>query len=132
LMNPPFHDASRQQASPDHRRALAHAGPGATLAAWIRRAARLLRPRGTLSLVWRADGLLDVLVALAGGFGGVAVLPVHGKPGQGAIRILIRAVKGSRAPLELLPGLTLNNSSALPTPEAQAVLRDGASLPLAE
>lgn len=131
LMNPPFHDEISHQASPDPERALAHVGSSTTLAAWITTAAWMLQPRGTLTLIWRADGLLDVLSALAKAFGGTAVLPVHGKPGRSAIRILLRAVKGSRAPLELVPGLVLNDASGRPTPEAQAVLRDGAPLSLA-
>ena len=80
LMNPPFNDPARQRASPDRARRLAHMAPPATLAAWTRTAARLLRPRGTLCLIWRADGLGDVLAALAPAFGAVTVLPVHGKP----------------------------------------------------
>ena len=131
LMNPPFHDEISHQASPDPERAVAHVGSSTTLAAWVTTAAWMLRPRGTLTLIWRADGLLDVLSALAKAFGGTAVLPVHGKPGRRAIRILLRAVKGSRAPLELVPGLVLNDASGRPTPEAQAVLRDGAPLSLA-
>jgi tRNA1(Val) A37 N6-methylase TrmN6 len=47
LMNPPFNDPVRQKTSPDRRRRLAHAAPREALAAWIRTAARLLRPRGT-------------------------------------------------------------------------------------
>ena len=131
LMNPPFHDEISHQASPDPERALAHVESSTTLAAWVTTAAWMLRPRGTLTLIWRADGLLDVLSALAKAFGGTAVLPVHGKPGRSAIRILLRAVKGSRAPLELVPGLVLNDALGRPTPEAQAVLRDGAPLSLA-
>ena len=131
LMNPPFHDEISHQASPDPERAVAHVGSSTTLAAWVTTAAWMLRPRGTLTLIWRADGLLDALSALAKAFGGTAVLPVHGKPGRSAIRILLRAVKGSRAPLELVPGLVLNDASGRPTPEAQAVLRDGAPLSLA-
>src|SRR5215475_227210 len=77
LMNPPFHDDERQRLSPDRRRRLAYAAAPAMLAAWVKTAARLLRPRGTLSLIWRADGLPEVLAALAGGFGGIEILPVH-------------------------------------------------------
>jgi tRNA1(Val) A37 N6-methylase TrmN6 len=91
-----------------------------------------LRPRGTLSLIWRADGLADVLGTLAPGFGAVTVLPVHPKPDAPAIRILVRAAKGSHAPLQLLPGLILADRSGRPTPEAEAVLRAGAGLPLAD
>src|SRR6185295_19650508 len=108
LMNPPFNDPARQNVSPDARRRVAHAAPRETLAQWVRRANSLLAPSGTLTLIWRADGLGDVLAALGRGFGGVAVLPVHPKPDAAAIRILVGATKGSRAPLTLLPGLTLN------------------------
>jgi tRNA1(Val) A37 N6-methylase TrmN6 len=52
--------------------------------------------------------------------------------GQPAIRVLVRAVKGSRAPLALYPGLALNDENGRPTAEAEAILRDGSTLPLAE
>ena len=132
LMNPPFNDAGRQRVSPDRQRRLAHVAPRAALGTWVKTAARLLRPRGTLALIWRADGLQDVLAALAPAFGGAAVLPVYPKPQALAIRVLVRAVKGSRAPLALLPGLVLADEAARPHPEAEAVLRDGQSLSLAD
>jgi tRNA1(Val) A37 N6-methylase TrmN6 len=132
LMNPPFNDPRRQRASPDLRRRLAHSGAGGTLAAWVKTGARCLRPRGTLTLIWRADGLGDVLNSLAPAFGAVAVLPVHGRTNEPAIRVLVRATKGSRAPLALLPGFVLNDGSGRPTPQANAVLRGEAILPLVE
>jgi tRNA1(Val) A37 N6-methylase TrmN6 len=132
LMNPPFNDPARQRTSPDPRRRLAHAAPRPALATWVKTAARLLRPRGTLSLIWRADGIDQVLAALAPAFGAIAVLPVHGKPAEPAIRILVRAVKASHAPLVLLPGLILNDGAGRATPEAEAVLREGAILSMAK
>jgi tRNA1(Val) A37 N6-methylase TrmN6 len=91
-----------------------------------------LRPRGTLSLIWRAEGLGDVLEALAPAFGALVVLPIYPKPAESAIRVLVRATKASRAPFQLLPGLVLNDPAGWPTPEADGVLRMGAALPLAE
>jgi tRNA1(Val) A37 N6-methylase TrmN6 len=132
LMNPPFNDPVRQRASPDRRRRLAHAGARDTLGLWLKTAARLLRPRGTVTLIWRADGLADVLGALAPGFGAVTVLPVHPKPAEPAIRVLVRATKASRAPLALLPGLVLNDPAGHPTRDAETVLREGSPLPLGE
>jgi tRNA1(Val) A37 N6-methylase TrmN6 len=131
LMNPPFNDPVRQKTSPDRRRRLAHAAPREALTAWIRTAARLLRPRGTLTVIFRADGLVDLGRALDSGFGAIAVLPVYPKPDEPAIRILVRATKASRAPLALLPGLVLSDAGGHPTPQAEAVLRAGAILPLA-
>jgi len=132
LMNPPFNDAARHRLSPDARRRRAHAAAPSTLAAWIRTAARLLRPRGTLSLIWRADGLEQALCALAPAFGAVTLLPLHPKPGAPAIRILLCATKASRAPLAILPGLLLNDRAGRPTAEAEAVLRGGRALVLGD
>ncbi len=130
LMNPPFNDPSRQNVSPDAARRAAHAASDDVLTEWIGAASWLLHSAGTLTMIWRADGLASVLAALEPRFGGVTVLPVHGRAGQPAIRILVRASKGSRAPLALLPGLMLNDSDGRPTAEAEDVLRQGLALPM--
>jgi tRNA1(Val) A37 N6-methylase TrmN6 len=131
LMNPPFRDAGRGTVSPDPWRRLAHSASPRLLVRWLRVAHRLLRPGGTVTLIWRADGLADALAALER-FGAIVLLAVHPRPGAAAVRILIRAVKGSRAPPAVLPGLVLNDGHSNPTREAEAVLREGAVLPLAE
>jgi len=128
LMNPPFNDPARQNVSPDPQRRLAHAAPKETLELWMRRAASLLAPSGTLTLIWRADGLPEVLAAAARDFGDLAVLPVYPRPEAAAIRILVRAIKVSRAPLALLPGLMLNDSAGRPSAAAEAILRGGATI----
>jgi len=129
LMNPPFNNTARQNVSPDPGRRMAHAAADGTLAAWVEAAGRVLHSAGTLTLIWRADGLGDVLAALGPGFGDIAVLPVHGRAGQPAIRVIVRGRKGSRAPMSLFPGLLLNDSDGRPTEEAEAVLRGGEALP---
>jgi len=128
LMNPPFNDTARQNLSPDPQRRLAHAASGDTLTQWLGRAAALLAPSGTLTMIWRADGMAGVLAAVSEEFGAVAVLPVYPRPEAAAIRILVRAVKGSRAPLALVPGLTLNDADNRPSAQAEAILRGGATL----
>ena len=130
LMNPPFNDPAKQNVSPDVSRALAHAADPDSLRAWVKSAARLLKPQGILTLIWRADGLPDVLDALTD-FGAVAVLPVHPRAGVPAIRVLVRAQKSGQAPLALLPGLELNDANGKPSAAAEAVLRGAQALPLA-
>jgi tRNA1(Val) A37 N6-methylase TrmN6 len=132
LMNPPFHDVVRQKASPHAGRRLAHAASSDVLPVWIAAAARLLSARGTLTLIWRADGLADVLAALGRGFGGVGIMPVHPKPDAPAIRMLVRATKQSRAPLAIYPGLILNDAGGGAAEFADAVLRGRAALKLAD
>jgi tRNA1(Val) A37 N6-methylase TrmN6 len=132
LMNPPFHDRVRQKSSPHGGRRLAHAGSASVLPVWIAAAARLLSARGVLTLIWRADGMGDVLAALRGGFGGVAVMPVYPKPEAPAIRVLVRAAKQSRAPLAIYPGLMLNDADGRPSAQADAILRGRSVLPFAD
>ena len=95
LMNPPFNDAGRHQPSPDAGRRAAHEARSSTLDSWVHAARRLLKPGGALTLIWRADGVGDVLAALGRGFGGIVILPVHPKSGAAAIRVLVKAEKGS-------------------------------------
>jgi len=128
LMNPPFNVPHNP--SPDQARRLAHAAPPGALARWIDTAARLLRPQGALTLIWRADGLTDLVAALASGFGAIAIVPVYPKPGAAAIRVLVNAAKVSNAPLSLLPGLVLADSDNKPSAQADAILRNGAALVL--
>ena len=131
LMNPPFHDARRQNVSPDPRRRLAHAAAPGLLARWVTSAAWLLKSGGVLTLIWRADGFDEVLAALSGAFGAVTVLPVLPGPNRPAIRVLVRAEKAGQGSLERLPPLILNGADGRPSAAAEAVLRGGEALPLA-
>jgi tRNA1(Val) A37 N6-methylase TrmN6 len=132
LMNPPFNDPARHRGSPDQARHSAHVATEETLHAWVHAARRILRSNGVLTLIWRADGLADVLAALSRGFGSVSILPVHGEAEKPAIRVLVRAVKGGRAPMRLLPALMLNDESRVPKKEVRNILEGRAVLSLAE
>ena len=128
LMNPPFNHPARHKPSPDRQRRAAHDLGRTSLAAWIDAAARLLRPGGTLTLIYRAEGLADVLSALDGHFGAIAVTPVHPKPSAPAIRVLVSATPQSRAALTIQPGLILAEADGRPSRAADAILRDAQPL----
>ena len=130
LMNPPFNDPDRHRVSADPLRRAAHALEGRSLDRWIEAAARLLEPGGMVTVIFRADRVAELLRALCRDFGAVTLLPIHGKPGAKAIRVIAAAVKGSRAAAAILPGLVLTTEAGAPTPAADAVLRHGAALPL--
>lgn len=132
LMNPPFHDARRQNVSPDPLRRLAHSGKPGLLVRWIETAAWLLKPHGVLTLIWRADELDDVLDALRPAFGEVAILPVHPRANASAIRILVRAVKTHGNLRRTYAALVLNDDQGRPTAEAEGILRSGKTLEIAE
>ena len=99
---------------------------------WIAAAAWVLHSAGTLDAdLARRWAWPRFWPRWTSGFGDIAVLPVHGRAGAPAIRVLVRARKGSRAPLALLPGLMLNDEAGKPTAAAEAVLRGAQALPLA-
>jgi tRNA1(Val) A37 N6-methylase TrmN6 len=130
LANPPFHVEGRGTAASDPIKAGANAMPDGDLERWVRFMARMARPGGSATVIHRADALQAILGALAGRFGGALVLPIHPREGEPASRVLVRAIKGNRAALQLLPGLVLHNADHSFRPLAEAVLRHGAALSL--
>ena len=110
LMNPPF-NAHGDRASPDALRRAAHVMEEGLFDKWLRTASALLKPRGGLALIARPQSLTEILTALEGRFGGVRILPVSARANEPAIRIIVRAVRGSRAPLSLLPPLSLHDAA---------------------
>lgn len=130
LMNPPFHDGGSVRASPSGSRARAHVLSEGGLDAWFRAAAALVRPGGSLAVILPAARLADLVAGANGRFGGLALLPVHARAGQPALRLIARGVKGSRAPLSLLPGLVLHDGDGPGfSAPARAILGgDGAAL----
>lgn len=130
MANPPHLAADAATAPPDPAKAQAQVEGAARLADWVGTAVRLVRPKGSVTLVHRADRLDDLLVALRdAGAGGLAVLPLWPSAGAPAKRVIVQARRGVRAPLRLLAGLVLHADGGY-TPAADAVLRDAAALPL--
>ncbi|MBI1205271.1 MAG: methyltransferase [Rhodopseudomonas sp.] len=131
LMNPPFNDPRRQSSSPQASRRLAHVADDGLLPRWLAAANWLLKPGGTVTLIWRAEALDAVLAALTSAFGDVVVMPVLPRPGASAIRVLARAEKSGSGPRRDLPALILNDIENRPSAEAEAVLRAAEPLALA-
>jgi tRNA1(Val) A37 N6-methylase TrmN6 len=128
LANPPFLPAGRARVPRGELKARAMAMAEGGLESWARFLARMAKPGGQLSLVHRADALSEVLAALSGRFGALDILPLQPREYAPAIRILVCGIKGSRAPLRLLPGLALHGADGTLTDAVEAVARDGEML----
>ena len=128
LCNPPFFDdpGALRGPSPERTRAwMAVDG----LAAWIGYLLQAVRDGGTITLIHRADRLADLLALLAPKAGSIRIRPVQPRAGAPASRVIVRAVRGGRAPLVLLPALVLHpDGEGKHTPQAEAILRDAAPL----
>lgn len=127
VMNPPFNEGS-DRASPDALRRAAHVMADGLFESWLRTASAIVRPRGMVALIARPQSLRDILAALDGRFGAARILPVHPRAGAPAIRVLARAVRGSRGGLALEAPLVLHGDDDGFTPAAEAAINGRAGL----
>ena len=130
LANPPYYMDGKSTPSPHGLKARAHAFGAAELEGWIKVMHTLLAVRGTFSIVHTAEMAGRLLVLMDRRFGDIRLAPLFPREGAAASRIIIQGVKDSRAPLQILPGLVLHGEGNGFTPQAEAVLRQGAAWPL--
>ncbi len=128
IANPPFHVHGRARLSKDGRNARSRAMSEGGLEVWLRFLAAAAKPGGTAAVIHTAEALPQLLAAFEGRFGGLRLIPLHPKAGVPAIRVILRGVKGSRAPFSIAPGIVLHEEDGTPTGAARAVLRDAAKL----
>jgi tRNA1(Val) A37 N6-methylase TrmN6 len=130
MANPPYIARGRGTPAQDSAKAAATIEGEAELADWVRFALAMVRPKGTITFVHRADRIDALLALLPRRAGEVAVFPLWPAAGRAASRILVRARKQVAAPARLLPGLILHEPDGRFTPAAEAVLRGGEALML--
>jgi tRNA1Val (adenine37-N6)-methyltransferase len=126
FMNPPFHDTAQhgKDQSPSHM-------PKEELPLWIKYGFAHLKPRGTFTLIHRADALATILTELdALPAGAVKILPIAPHAGKPAKRIIVSAVKDRKSPLELLNPLVVHKADGTYDDACQTLLKDGQALQL--
>jgi tRNA1(Val) A37 N6-methylase TrmN6 len=128
IVNPPYLPRGRATLSENPIKALANVEGDADLEAWVKAAARAVKPGGRVTFIHRADRLPELLAAFAARFGGVVTLPLHPKDNAPAHRVIVSGRLGQRGPAVLLPGLILHQADGAFTAAAQRILRDGAPL----
>ncbi|AWY99823.1 tRNA1(Val) (adenine(37)-N6)-methyltransferase [Rhodobiaceae bacterium] len=128
MTNPPFYEADKVWGSPDESKATAHALEDVSLEEWLRVTCAMAKPKGTVTIIHRADALPDLLKGVEGKLGGLVAFPLWPGAGKEASRVLLQGIKGSRAPFKLAKGLLLHGEDGGFTPEAEAILRNGAAL----
>lgn len=132
ICNPPWY--AQGSGARNTGRDTAHRETGARLDDFVDYALRRLRPKGRLTLIQRAERLDDILTALRGRAGDIRILPLAARDGRPARRVLVGALKGSRAPLSLLSPLVVHDGPAHTadgddfSAAARAVLRDAQAL----
>lgn len=102
IANPPFFDAAGGTQAHDQSRAGARHMDAAALDLWVKTSATSAAAGAEIIFVFPAVELAPLLAAFAQRFGAITILPLAPRPEAPATRVLVRAIKGSRAPLSLL------------------------------
>lgn len=111
VMNPPFNDAGDRR-TPDALKAEAHAMTEGLFESWIRTAGAIAMPGGQLSLIARPQSIAEIIAACGKRFGGMEITAIHPRNGENAVRILVTAIKGSRARLSLRAPLIMHEEGS--------------------
>jgi tRNA1(Val) A37 N6-methylase TrmN6 len=128
IANPPYLERGRANETPNPARAEATIEGDAELGDWIRFALSMVKPKGSVTLIHRADRIDAVLGHIAGRAGEVVVFPLWPGQSRPATRILVRARKQVGAPARLAVGMMLHEADGRFSPAAEAVLRGGEGL----
>lgn len=124
IANPPFFGAGQGTLAPDDSRADARHMAVDGLETWLRCAAGAAKAGGEIIFIYPAAGLAALLAAFTPRFGAITILPLTPRPDQPASRILVRGIKGSRAPLTLLASRPLHGEADRAfAPEFDAIFR---------
>lgn len=128
IANPPFFAGGAGTLAADKGRAEARHMEAATLDVWIKTAASSAAAGGEIIFVYPSTSLSPLLAGFEQRFGAVTVLPLAPRPGEPATRVLIRGMKGSRAPMTLLSSRVLHAEGRAFTAEFDAIFRGEARL----
>jgi tRNA1(Val) A37 N6-methylase TrmN6 len=125
ISNPPYLNAGEYLNSPHEKKAIAigHEGSGFTLEGWIRALHRLVKPKGSVTIIHRADYTDQIIKAFGHRFGAVEIIPLWPKQGRQAKRVIIRALKDRKDPCKILPGILLHNDNETYSDIAEDSLR---------
>lgn len=126
MLNPPYLAETESRPSVNSQKTVANVEGDAGLEHWVKCAYGLLRHKGFVTLIHRADRFDDIIFALGRNFGGITVFPLWPKNGIPAKRIIVRARKGVATPFRLTAGLVLHAANGDFTDQAVTALRGGA------
>lgn len=130
MANPPYLPPGRADPRAGAAKAASHVEGQAGLSDWIDFGLRMTAPKGTLTLIHRADRLDEILARLHGRAGGIVVFPLWPKREQPPKRVIVRARRASGEPLRLDPGMVLHEDDGRFTRMTEAVLSEAGAITL--
>lgn len=130
MVNPPYLPAGKAICPPDQNKGQAHMDLNASLKDWIRFCVHYVKQKGTVTLVYRADRIDEVISHLYGRVGDLIIMPFWPRSGRKAKRVIVQGRKGVSGAVSLLPGIALHGDMERYTPEAEEILRKAGALDL--
>lgn len=128
MANPPYLETSHANPVSAHGKELSHVEGNVSLEQWAKFALLMVKPKGFVTFIHRADRLDHVLQYFSGKLGELVIYPLWPGEGKPAKRVLIRGRKNVSSPTTLASGLVLHTPDGKYTQEAEAILRHGAGL----
>ena len=133
MANPPFMDAGRGNPPPGEMKRTANVEGDADLVTWLGAGLRLVKRKGTVIVIQRADRLGHIMAAIESmrdangeGAGDAVILPIHPRAGEPANRVIVSFRRGVKTPVTLLEGIAVHTDGEGYTDLLEDVLDGGA------
>jgi tRNA1(Val) A37 N6-methylase TrmN6 len=130
MSNPPYFAHDQVTKSPHNSKALSNVESTCDLKIWVDFCVRMVQPKGTVSFIYTADRLDDLVKHASVRLGELVLFPLWPRAGKAAKRFLLRGRKNVEGPTTIAAGLILHDDSGAYSQSAQAILRAGKSLDL--
>ncbi len=123
ITNPPYSD--HDMPSPNKSKKLAHNHQDFDLTSWMSFCLRMLKPKGYILLINRAEAINEILLSMQNKAGNIQIIPLYSKENQVAKRVVVIAQKGAKGITKILPPFYIHNIDGSYTLKAENILRKG-------
>lgn len=130
MVNPPYLEPGTALSPPEKTKGLAHMNSTANLKDWVMFCLSMVKNKGTMSFVFRADRLHELMALLHRRVGNLVLCPLWPREGIVAKRILVQGKKGAHGVTCMTPGIALHSLNERYTSKAEAILRAGQKIDL--
>ncbi len=128
LMNPPFYSNFKHTPPKDSHKSYAHITEH-QVGDWVKKGIKRLKPSGTMTIVFPAEGLADIIKAIPNSCS-ITILPVASKSGEDAKRVIVHVKNQSKYKLKIKSPLVLRTDNGDHTEIGENIARKGACIPL--
>ena len=130
MANPPYNQLATTSLSKNPSKALSNSESEATLGDWVNFCYLMVRPKGSVTFIHRADRLDTLLSLMHGKLGNIIVFPLWPGFSKDAKRIIVQGQKNTFGPTRLSQGMVIHSPEGDITIEAEDVLRRGFAINL--